>query len=440
MAMRFLAMAAFLFGVSSAKADDWPQWRGPDRSGVSKETGLLKTWPKEGPKLLWTYKNAGAAHSSCAVVGDKLYTLGTRGPDEIVIALDVSKGTELWMAKIGTIYEAFGNWGHGPRSTPTVDGDRLYALGSQGDLVCFDLANKGKEVWRKNLQKDFAGAQMADPNNWGWSESPLIDGPHLICTPGGEKGTLVALNKKDGALVWQSKDLKNQAPYSSIVVAEILGVRQYVQDSYKNTVGGYVHGIAAKDGRLLWSKPLFKGTAYDVSPAPVVMNNLVYATTYLATSGCHCFEIQKKGDGFTATDLYSKENQKVMKNHHGGVVLIDGYIYGYSDNTGWICQDLKIGDLKWAEKEKIACAYTGAIIAATGQLYVLTDKGEVAMFAANPMEFKELGAFQLPESSKLPQTVSTSRDSKTWAHPVIANGKLYVRDHDLIFCFDVKGK
>src|SRR5262249_10602860 len=160
-----------------------------------------------------------AGHSSFAVLGDKCYVLGTRGPDEVIIALDAKTGNELWMAKIGTIYEAFGNWGHGPRSTPTIDGDRLYALGSQGDMVCVDVSNKGKEVWRKNLQKDFAGQQMDEANNWGYSESPLIDGPYLICTPGGEKGTLAALDKKTGKLVWQSKDLTNKAPYSSIVAA-----------------------------------------------------------------------------------------------------------------------------------------------------------------------------------------------------------------------------
>jgi outer membrane protein assembly factor BamB len=222
--------------------------------------------------------------------------------------------------------------------------------------------------------------------------------------------------------------------------ADILGVRQYVQQSYVNGVGGFVHGIAAKDGKVLWTNPLFKAACYDLSPTPIVSGNFVYTTTYISASGCHFFEIQKSDKGFTATDLYSKDTQKVMRNNHGGVVLIDGCIYGYGDSIGWACQDLKTGDLKWSEKEKIQGNYTGAIAGASGQLYVLTDTGEVGMFGADPKEFRELGAFMLPERSSLPKTLATCKDSKPWAHPAVANGRLYVRDHDLIFCFDVKGK
>jgi outer membrane protein assembly factor BamB len=438
MNLRLLAYTLVIVftAVAHAGADDWPQWRGPDRSGVSKETGLLKAWPKDGPKLLWTFKNAGEGFSSCAIVGNTLYTLGTRAGDEIVLAVDVNGGTEAWFATIGPIFKAFGNWGHGPRSTPTIDGDRLYALGSQGDLVCLDLAAKGKEVWRKNYQRDFGGQLMDEQGNWGYCESPLVDGPHLICTPGGAKGTMIALDKKDGKLVWQSKELTNKAPDSSIVAADIHGVRQYIQNSYVDTVGGFVSGVAAKDGKLLWSVPIFKGSCYDIAPTPIVKGNLVYVTTYIPASGCHCFEIDK---AFKAKDVYSKKNQKTMKNNHGGVVLIGDHVYGHSDRTGWICQEFKSGAMVWEAGSFLECK-SGAITAADGRLYLLTEEGEVGLADADPKEFKAISSFKLPESSAIPKTLPTSQDSRIWAHPVVANGRFYVRAHDLIFCYDVKGK
>jgi outer membrane protein assembly factor BamB len=419
--------------VTLARAADWPAWLGPDRNGVSKETGLLKSWPKEGPKLLWTYKIAGEGFSSCAVVGNTYYTLGTRGGDEIVIALDADKGAELWTARIGTIFPAEANYGHGPRSTPTIDGDRLYALGSQGDLICLDIPSKGKkEIWRNNLPKDFGGVMMT---GWGFSESPLVNGDMLICTPGGAKGTLAALNKADGSLIWQSAELTNKAPYSSIMPATILGVKQYIQNSFKKDTGGFISGVSAKDGKLLWSAPIFKGDSYDISLTPIVRDNLVYCSTNNTITGCHLFAI---GKDLSVNDLYSKSVQKkTMKNHIGGLVLIGDYLYGYGDNIGWACQDFKKGDLKWEQAEELK-GRSGAITAADGFLYVLTDSGEVGLIEATPDKFNCTGSFRLPEKSNIPRTVPTSLKSGVWAHPVVANGRLYVRDHDLIFCFDVR--
>lgn len=435
MTIRPLALVFLVYFGARVGAADWPQWRGPERSGVSKETGMLPSWPKEGPKLLWTFKNAGESFSSCAVVGETLYTLGTRGPEEIVIALEVGTGKEAWTAKIGPIFEAQGNWGHGPRATPTIDGNNLYALGSQGDLICLDLKSH-KEVWRKNLPKDLGGEMMTD---WGFSESPVVDGPLLVCTPGGKKGLMAALKKATGELVWQSDTLKHKAPYSSIMPATIHGVRQYIQNSYAgDTIGGFVSGIAAADGKVLWSVPTFKGESYDIGATPIVVDNLVYVSTDNTITGCHCFEIDKT---FKPKDLYKnkKANQKAMKNNHGGVILVDQHVYGFSDKNGWTCQDFKTGDKMWSEADKLT-GRSGSLTAAEGRLYLFTDEGEVGLVAANPKEFKELGSFKLPASSAIPKTVSTSKDAKTWSHPVIANGRLYLRAHDLVFCFDVKGK
>ena len=422
--------------VALVRADDWPQWRGPDRSGISKETGLLKQWPEKGPKLVWSYRDAGFGFSGFAVVKDTLYTLGTRNKDEIVIAVDAKDGKELWTAKVGPIFTFKGNvWGDGPRSTPTIDGNNLYALGGQGELVCLDIAQKGKEVWRKNLIKDLKGEMMSE---WGYSESPLIDGDRLICTPGGPEGTLAVLDKKTGAVQWRSAGLKQKAPYTSAAAAEIHGVRQYVQLSAavdKND--GFLSGFAAADGKVLWSTPLFKGYVYSISSSPpIVVDNTVYVT-YLSetTSNCHRFAIDKD---FQVKDLYTGKNNNTIKNNHGGVVLVGDHVYGYSERAGWVCQDFKTGKALWNERDAIEGG--GSIIAADGRLYIYSDQGEAILAEANPKEWTEIGRFKIPETSKLRPMAETSSSAHIWAHPAIANGRLYLRDAELIFCYDIRAK
>jgi outer membrane protein assembly factor BamB len=423
-----------LLSASLASAADWPQWRGPHRTGVSKETGLLKKWPDKGPPLAWTYRDAGLGFSSFAVVKDTLYTLGTRGEDEIVIALDAAKGKELWTAKIGPIFTFKGNqWGDGPRGTPTIDGNLLYALGGQGELVCLDVAQKGKEVWRKSLIKDLQGEMMSE---WGYAESPLVDGEKLICTPGGAEGTLAALDKKTGAVLWRSTGLKQRAPYMSVVVAEIHGVRQYIQTSTvfdKND--GFISGIAAADGKLLWSAPLFKGFVYSLSSSPpIVVDSTVYVT-YLSDvkPNCHRFELDPS---FKVKELYSEKNQNALKNSHGGVVLVGDSVYGHSDKTGWVCQDFKTGKQRWAERDALEGG--GSIISADGLLYLYSDQGELALLEPNPKEWTEISRFKIPKTSETPTTRPTSSRSGIWAHPAIANGQLFLRDQELIFCYDVR--
>lgn len=430
---RILAASLFLLSTATlAHADDWPQFRGVDRSGVSKETGLLKAWPKEGPKLLWTFKDAGYGHSGPAIVGDVLYTIGSRDEkDEAVLALDKKAGTLLWSAKIGPMFNFNGNtWGEGARSTPTVDGNMLYALGAQGDLVCLDLSAKGKEVWRKNLIKDLGGEMMTE---WGFSESPLVDGDLVICSPGGAKGTVAALDKKTGAVRWQTAGLKNPAPYSSIVVAEIQKTRQYIQNSYLGDDGGVISGIDAKTGKVLWTEPTFKGSSYAIAPTPIVIGDFVYMTSGY-NAGCHGFDI---GEGFTVKDRFTKKNQKSMKNTHGGVVLVGEHVYGHSERLGWTCQELTKGNIVWSDNNTVE-TQSGGITAAEGMLYLFTEDGEVALVKADPTQFELVSAFKLPMRSKLPATKTSFRQSKPWAHPVISGGCLYLRDHDLIFCFDIK--
>jgi outer membrane protein assembly factor BamB len=417
--------------VSIAFADDWPSFRGPRRDGVSKETGLLKQWPKEGPKLVWTFDNAGLGHSSFAVVKGILYTNGTRDGNEITLALDAATGKEIWNAKIGPIFTFKSNiWGDGPRSIPTVDGDKLYVLGAQGDFLCLDTA--GKEVWRKSLIKDFEGEMMTE---WGYSESPLVVGNHVIVTPGSKtQGTVVALDKTNGKVVWQAKELKYKAPYTSAVYAEIHGVPQVIQAGYTSEPdGGFLSGIALKDGKVLWSEQMVKGHNYSIASTPIVQGNQVYVSAGTG-AGCHLFDIDKD---FKVKDLYGAAAKKAVKNNHGGLVRMGDHIYGHSEGSVWVCQDWKSGKLAWKEGEELKTK-SGATTGADGMLYLLTEEGIAALVEADPSAFKLVGQFELPKRSAFPKSMPSAKFSHPWAHPVISDGKLFLRDHEYVFCFDVK--
>jgi outer membrane protein assembly factor BamB len=440
MRLPVLASASLLASAFCVPAADWPQWRGPERTDVSSEQGLLTAWPKAGPPLLWKYANAGIGFSGPAIVGPRLFTMGARDDNEYIFALDVKTGNELWHTKVGPIFSFKENrWGDGPRSTPTVDGDLLYALGGQGELVCVHAGN-GKEVWRKNLIKDFGGKVMeyAPPMNWGYTESPLVDGDKVVCCPGGEQGTMIALNKKTGALIWRTSELKDEATDSSIMPAEIGGVRQYIQSTYKGSgKAGGVAGVAAKDGKLLWYFPIARYDIYSIAPTPIVRDKLVYVTAG-GNAGCNLLRVTKTAMGeFKAEELYSPRSQKVMKNDHGGVVLVGDHLYGYSDGLGWVCQDFKNGKVAWDEKNKLDGK--GSVTSADGRLYLYSDQGVAVLLKASPMGWQESGRFDLPEKSNRAAR-KTSRSAGVWTHPVVANGMLFLRDQELLFCFDVNEK
>ena len=400
-----LALAPSLSGV----ADDWPQWRGPDRTDVSRETGLLKEWPAGGPKRVWLYQNAGNGYSGPAIAGGKLFTMGTRDGAEVLLALNADTGGELWTARIGPILQ--NGWGDGPRGTPTVDGDRVYTLGGQGTLICANVAD-GKVLWSQTMQ-DLGGKIPG----WGYTESVLVDGDKVVCTPGGSKGAIAALDKMTGKPVWQSKEFTDGAQYESIVPMDHDGARQYVQLTSQNLVG-----VSAKDGRLLWKSPFPGRTA--VIPTPIVRDSYVYVT---AGYGAGC-KLVKIGADNQASDVY---DNKEMKNHHGGVVLVDDHLYGYSDGVGWLCQDFKTGKPVWSERNALG---KGAVSCADGMLYCLDEgSGAVVLVDASPEGWKEHGRFKLD-----PQTKIRNPQGHIWTHPVISNGKLYLRDQDIIYCYDVK--
>ena len=400
-----LGLAASVRLVNGA---DWPQWRGPHRDGISPDTGLLTEWPAGGPPLAWKATGIGHGFSSISLSGSRIFTMGD-GPDSsFIYALDLN-GKALWSAKVG---RPGGGDGHpGTRCTPAASGDLVYAIGQYGDLVCVEAAT-GKERWRKNLNDDFGGRMMS---GWGNSESPLVDEDKVLCTPGGSRGTVAALNKNTGEVIWQSKGFNDSAGYSSIITAAIGGVNQYIQ-----LTGASVAGLATDDGRLLWRASRHGQTA--VVPTPIFHDDCVFVTSGYGV-GCNLFKVTKAGDAFTAEQVYAN---KVMMDHHGGVILVGEHLYGHSDSQGWVCQEFKTGNLVWGEKQKLG---KGSIAYADGHLYLRSqDRGTVTLIDATPEGFKEKGRFEPPDRSQ--------RD--IWAHPVVIGGKLYLRDQDVLLCYNVK--
>lgn len=388
---------------------DWPQWRGIHRDGISPETGLLGSWEKS-PDLVWTFRDAGKGYSGPAIVDGVYYSLGTNDDTETVFALDIKDGSRKWHTPVG---EILGNaWGDGPRATPTVVGDHVYAMSGNGHLYCLKAAD-GSVVWKVSMTDDLGGKVPT----WGYTESVLHDDGHILCTPGGDKGAIASINAKTGKVLWQSDDFTDEAQYSSIVMAEIHGKKQYVQRTMKSIVG-----IHPENGDVLW-KTDFPGRTAMI-PTPIVTGNHVYVTGGYGT-GCKLIEIK---DDWSVNEIYYNRD---MKNHHGGVVLVDGNaIFGYSDGVGWLMQDLKTGSEIWSEKDKLG---KGAVTMADGRFYCIAeDSGEVALLEVSRDGYKSRGSFTIdPKSS-----IRASR-GKIWTHPVIVDGKLYLRDQDIVYCYNI---
>ena len=410
---RWSRMAAALAAVAAlsptvlgqAPAADWPQWRGVDRAGISKETGLLKSWPTAGPSAVWSASGLGGGYGSVSVSGDRVFVQGATGRESVVSSINRADGKVVWTKVIGA--RGDNDRGDGPRSTPTVDGDRVYVLTETGDLVCLRVAD-GTRVWQRNILRDFRASNI----NWLISESPLIDGDRVIVTPGGSDGGMVALDKLTGKTIWASMDLNEEAGYASPIVADVHGVRTYM--TLTSTAGV---GVRASDGKLMWR---YTGAANRTAniTTPVYANNQVFFSSAYGTGGA-LVGLRVADGGIRAQEIYFTRD---MQNHHGGIVLVDGYLYGYN-NAVLTCLEWATGKMMWRDRS----VGKGAVSFADGHLYILSENNVVGLVEATPAAYREKGRFTIRDQG-LP----------SWAHPAIAGGRLYIRNQGTLTAYNVR--
>jgi outer membrane protein assembly factor BamB len=387
---------------------DWPNFNGPRRDNKSSETGLLPRWPPGGPKLAWISRGLGAGYSSVSVVKGVVYTMGNKGASEAMIALDVGTGEKIWSTPFA--WAAHLAAGDGPRSTPTVSGDAVYALGGYGDLVCLE-AGSGVIRWRKSILQEFGAHNL----EWGMRESVLIDGHRLICTPGGDQATLVALDAATGELIWKSLlPGKDRASYASPIVVEVGSVRQYVQFTASGTVG-----VRADSGEFLWRDDSASNTTANCS-SPLSAGNLVFTSSNYGTGG----SLVRLSASHSTVNADLVFHTREMSSHHGDMVIVDGLLYGSSEPGILTCLELKSGKVKWRSRS----TGKGAITYADGRIYLRTEQGTVLLVEATGAGYRELGRFEQPRRSV----------SSAWSHPVVAAGKLFLTDQDLLLCYELK--
>jgi outer membrane protein assembly factor BamB len=395
-----------------AQPFDWPGWQGPRRDAISQETGLLQDWPKEGPRLVWKAMDLGRGYSTPSIAAGRIFGMAYRqqgdADHEVVWALDERTGKEIWHTTIEPANRQINN-GEGPCCTPTVDGERLYAVGISGELACLE-AGTGKELWHHNLVSEFGGKIPT----WGYCESPLVDGARLIATPGRDKATLVAFDKLNGHTVWTSRVPQgDNAQYSSAIIAEVQGQRQYVQ-----FLSGGVVGVAADDGAFLWRYDHPANSTANIS-TPIFHDGSIFAASAYGTGG-GLVRLLRDGPLTRAVEVYFT---KKMENHHGGMVLVDGYLYG-SNGGQLACLEFGTGKVQWQSRTP----GKGSILYADGRLYYRNEGGTIYLLEANPHQYVEHGRFMQPDRS----------NHNAWAHPIIANGRLYIADQSVLLCYDVK--
>ncbi|HEY1183629.1 MAG TPA: PQQ-binding-like beta-propeller repeat protein [Bryobacteraceae bacterium] len=396
---RHVGLILLFFGIA-APAADWPQWRGVHRDGKSAETGLLESWPRSGPRLLWKVQDLGDGYSGPAIAGDRLYVQGQQGGQQFVMAYDVHSGRPLWKTAAGRAFN--GDRGHGPRSTPTVDGARLYALSADGTLACLEAAS-GRRIWELNLIEQFAGR----PPNWGYSESPLVDGDRVVVTPGGPAAAVVALNKNTGNLLWKSQN--DRAGYSSAIALDIGGTHALALLTAEAAIG-----LDSKDGALLWRYTRVANRVANIA-TPIANDGYVFFSTDYGTG---CVLLKPTPDGKTAEVYFNRD----MRNHYTTSVLVGDYLYGFSSEI-LTAMEFKTGKVAWRDRSvgKGNCIYAGQ------RLYCMGEDGAIGLIDPTPAAYKEVSRFEIPRGA-----------FNTWTPPAVANGQLYLREQNNLYCYDIK--
>jgi outer membrane protein assembly factor BamB len=400
-----LTALALSASATTQALEDWPQWRGPHRDGLSAEKNLLKSWPPAGPPLAWRVGGAGEGYSSFAVAGGRIFTLGARGDREYVVAFDAASGKRLWEVAHGSRFK--NDRGDGPRSTPTVDGPRLYVFGASGDLTALDAAS-GKIAWTVNVVRDFGGQNV----KWGFSESPLVSGDRIIVSPGGSGSAIVAVNKANGKLLWKSEG--DTAGYSSAVLHEVGGVREAIVFTGQRALG-----LDIDNGRVLWSYDRVSNRVANIA-TPIARGNHVFLSSDYGT-GAALLELTASAGAIAAREVYFTRD---MRNHHASSVLIGDYLYGFSSAI-LTAMKFDTGEVAWRDRS----VGKGSLVFADDRLYLFSEGGVAALAEATPSGYREHGRFSL-ETGSLP----------TWTHPVVSNGKLFLRDQDTVYAYDVRSR
>jgi outer membrane protein assembly factor BamB len=398
-----LGMVAALGGQSPGT--DWPQWRGPDRTGVSQESGLLKQWPASGPAVVWSASNLGAGYGSVAVKDERVFVQGLKGSQSAVSSLNRADGKVVWSKALGGT--SYGNQGPGPRSTPTVDGDRVYVLTENGDLVCL-RAQDGSVLWQRNILKDFGSRNIP----WLISESPLVDGNRLVVTPGGRNAGIVALDKMSGKTIWVSKELSDSPGYASCIVADVQGIRTVMTLTADAGVG-----VRASDGKLMWRYPRVANSTANVA-TPVFFDNKVFYSSDYGTGGALLGLTAQSGE-VKAQEIYFTRD---MQNHHGGVLLVKDHLYGFN-NSILTALEFATGRMAWRDRS----VGKGSLAYADGHLYILGENNVVALAEATPAGYRERGRFRIADQGW-----------PTWAHPVVSGGRLYIRNQGVLVSYDIR--
>jgi outer membrane protein assembly factor BamB len=407
----WIAVPVFTIGIAAnivaqSQTTDWPQWQGPDRNGLSKETGLLQKWPSAGPPLVWSVSSLGAGYGSSAVKGDRIFVQGAKDGQSVVFALNRADGKGVWSKALGPA--GSNDRGSGPRATPTVDGDRLYVLTERGDLAC--LKTDGTAVWQRNILSDFNGRQIS----WLISESPLVDGNNVIVTPGGPRAGMVALDKMTGKTVWTSQQLSDEAGYASPIVADVQGVRVVM-----TLTGNAGVGVRASDGKLMWHhQPVANGTANVATP--VFHDNKVFYTSAYGTGAALLALTAQNGEVSAQQVYFTRE----MQNHHGGVVLVDGYLYGFH-NAILTCLEFATGKTMWRNRS----VGKGSLTYADGNLYIQSEDNVVGLAAASATGYEERGRFRIPDQGL-----------SSWAHPVVSGGTMFIRNQTTLGAYDIRSR
>ena len=386
---------------------DWPQWQGPDRTGVSKETGLLQEWPAAGPPIVWSISGLGAGYGSLAIKNDRIYVQALSAAGSVVSSLNRADGKTVWTTLIGRGLQD--SRGPGPRGTPTLDGDRLYVLTENGDLACLTASN-GARLWQRNILADFRGRQIS----WLISESPLIDGNNVIVTPGGPRAGIVALDKMSGKTVWASQQLSDEAGYSSPLAADVQGVRVIM-----TLTGQAGVGVRASDGKLMWRHPSVANCTANVA-TPIFFDNKVFYSSAYGT-GAALLGLTAQAGEVKAQQIYFTRD---MQNHHGGLVLVNGYLYGFH-NSILTCLEFATGKALWRDRS----VGKGTLVYADGNLYLQGEDNVVGLAEASPAGYKEKGRFR-----------TADQGFPSWAHPVVSGGRLYIRDQGTLAAYNIKAR